>query len=215
MFLRRGPLKSGAISSLPASPLATATVKRNSRSSGDPCACDGAPVEDPCNDTCEARPRTEVSTYVPYLWCDTVASETERIYGTYTCTSEEVDLGPEGVTMTVEGFGELDDSLMIFGMNWLDDCLEVVNWHIDVTFTSEAFAVHIPTQAEVYAQLDGVRTELNEGPFAREDIEGWLLEGVEGDQIINIMSRTELGVAEKEWTVDVGTGDDKIAMTCQ
>ncbi len=152
---------------------------------------------------------------MPYLWCNSVASEAALIYGSYTCTSEEVDLGPEGVTMTVEGFGELDDSLTIFGMNWLDECLEVVNWHVDITFSSEAFAANIPSQVEVYAQRDGVRTELMQGLFAREDIEGWLLDGVEGDQTINIMSRTELGVAEKEWTVDVGDGDEKIEMTCE
>ncbi len=178
------------------------------------CACDGAPVEDPCNDTCDTSNRTEVSTYVPYLWCDTVAAEAELIYGTYTCTSEEVDLGPEGVTMTVEGYGELEDSLMIFGMNWLDVCIEVVNWHIDITFTSEAFAAHIPSQVEIYAQRDGVRTELMEGPYAREDMEGWLLEGVVGAQNIDVMSRTALGVANKEWTVYVGNFDDTVEMVC-
>lgn len=178
-------------------------------------ACDGVPVEDPCNDTCDASPRTEVSTYVPYLWCDTVAAQAELIYGTYTCTSDEVDLGPEGVTMTVEGFGELDDSLTILGMNWLDDCIEVVNWHIDITFTSEAFAAHIPSQVEIFAQRDGVRTELMEGPYAREDIKGWLFEGVEGNQIIDIMSRTDLGVENKEWTVDIGNFDEKVEMSCK
>ena len=178
------------------------------------CACDGAPLDDPCNDTCDTTPRTAEGTYVPYLWCDTVESEAERIYGTYTCTSEEVDLGPEGVTMTVEAAGDIDDSLTIIGISTLDDCVEVVNWHIDITFTSEAFAVHIPSQAEIYAQTDGVRTELAEGLFAREDIEGWLLEGVEGDQTIDIMSRTELGVESKEWSVTVGNFDDKVEMSC-
>lgn len=176
-------------------------------------ACDGPP-EDPCNDTCDATSRTVVATYVPYRWCDAVQSEAERIYGSYTCTSPEVDLGAEGVTMTVEGAGDIDESLTIIGLSIQDECLEVVNWHIDITFTSEAFAAHIPSQIAIFARAEGVRTELAEGLFAREDIEGWLLEGVVGDQDIDIFSRTDLGVASKQWTVNVGNGDDKIEMNC-
>ena len=177
------------------------------------CACE-APV-DPCNDTCNPTPRRAEATYVPYLWCDTVQSEAERIYGTYTCTSEEVDLGAAGVTMTVAGAGAIDDTLTILGISPLDDCGEVVNWHIDITFTSEAFAAHIPSQVFIFAQTDGVRTQLAEGLFAREDIEGWLLEGVVGDQDIDIFSRIDLGVASKQWTVFVGNGDDTVEMSCE
>lgn len=178
------------------------------------CACEGTPPAAVCNETFDSAARTVEATYVPYRWCDDIQSEADRTHGSYACTSENVDLRGEVVTMTVEQHGEIEDSLIVIGVVG-DEAVEVVSWSVDITFTSEAFAVFIPSEATVFELGDGDRTVLFHDLYAREDIDGWLLEGVEGAQGINIFSATPVGESPKRWSVYVGDFGDRVELSCE
>jgi hypothetical protein len=171
------------------------------------------PPADPCNHTYDTSAREVDATYVPYNWCNDIQSEADAIHGTYTCTGDALD--GETVSLTVEPPGPIEDSLIVIGVEATDIRVEVVAWYVDLTFASDAFALFVPSMLEIYEFGDGDRTVLFNGMYARYAIDGWLLEGVEEDQQIDVFSATPVGEPDKVWTVFIGPYDERMELSCE
>lgn len=177
------------------------------------CACGGA-APAPCNEVFDSAARSVDPSYVPYRWCDDIGSEADRIHGSYTCTSEEVDLGGEVVTLAVEPHLAIEDSLLVIGVV-TDECVEVVTWSVELSFTSAALSGTVVADTRVYKLGDGDRTLLADEAYRPDDFEGWLLGAAESPQDFDIYSATPIGDPHKRWAVSLGSFDDAVELSCE
>ncbi len=175
------------------------------------CAPSGDELEESCNHDYDPQSRTVDAAYVPYRWCNSIAEEAALLEASWTCTSTDGQLDEDVEILVTAEAPELDEP-QVLAIEPPGDCIEVVTYPHTVSFESSVFSASARTRARLMAEGDGDRSYLFDDQIRLTEIEGSLVEDVDGHEgffAVEAWTRDPMGTERTSWRLQLGTWSDE------